>query len=178
MRVAILVLSILGGLSSTVLGHYWLLDYYKYRDAIDRNRPFVARLGNAQFTATVAEFDLRTKTFPFLLAGALLGMTGGVLATQNFRRCAAVLLFTSAVGPGVLLPMTLHFTAPLLFGAVLCLQFGPRPCGATRAAWTGEARQPSQIPIAVAWMVGVYLICLGSVKLGVLDPEPAMRAAG
>jgi hypothetical protein len=143
MRIAVLVLGILGGLAAGTLGMLWLTNCQK-------DRPIIEVLRNTQKDheearkkrvvppnepeldflidpdAMVREYDRRVRAYPFLLAGLLFGVMGGVLAMLRRGKSAAVLLALAALGPAVLNPLTLIFTFLLPIAAVLSLFVRPR----------------------------------------------------
>jgi hypothetical protein len=137
MRVAVLVLGILGGLGAGALGVLWLMNCNKDRDIIEllRSDPNLrdANLGipGQAFIQTprdaIREYDRRVRAYPFLLAGLLLGVVGGVLALLGRGKSGAVLLALACLGPAVLNPWSLIFTFLLPVAAGLSLFVRPRP---------------------------------------------------
>jgi hypothetical protein len=144
MRIAVFVLAIVGGLGSAALGLIWLINTQKERELFEamrnnpENRDFFRALLAAQppgenrpaFLASpeaaLAENDRRVRAYPFLLAGLLLSVAGGVLAMLRKGKSGAVLLALAVLGPAVLHPWSLIFTGLLIVAAGLSVFVGPR----------------------------------------------------
>ena len=110
MRMAGLILGILGGLAAGFLGMKWLSDANQMKELTDLIR-----------TAGIDTSELdKTITAAYLLIGSLvLGIVGGVLAFKGKGVIAAVLMLIGAILPAVFAPKALVFTCILLIGGLV-----------------------------------------------------------
>jgi hypothetical protein len=130
MRIAVLILAILGGLGAAALGVLWLLNCQKDRNAVELARLIAAEIpagapDSSKIIDELREYDRRVKAYPFLLVGFVLAVAGGFLAMQRRGKSAAVLLLLAALGPAILNPLSLIFTFLLPIAAVLSLFIRP-----------------------------------------------------
>jgi hypothetical protein len=151
MRYAVLVLAVLGAVGSGYLGARWLHDYFTLKDKMEANMKLVDMYralaasggpnlsaqagGNDQVEAAYQQFQRAGKTAPFLLAGVVLALAGGILALARQPKSAAALLLLAAAGPAVLVPKSLIFTCCLLIAGVLCLFVRPAADVPADLAW-------------------------------------------
>jgi hypothetical protein len=128
MRIAVLILAILGSLGSGGVGVLWLWHTARDSQGVELGRMLVEQAGvtDSAMRKELAEYDRRAKTFGFLLAGFALGLVGGVLAMLGRGKSAAALLLTAVIGPAVLHPVVLIFTFLLAIAGVLALFVRPR----------------------------------------------------
>ncbi|HEV3258624.1 MAG TPA: hypothetical protein VG013_17240 [Gemmataceae bacterium] len=142
MRIAVLILAILGAAGSGFLGVRWMTDSLTNKDQIEADRaqaeklrPLLNLMGEAdpKMKAQLADYDAKyhnaiqaMKAYPFLLAGVGLGVWGGLLGLARRGKSGAALLLVAALGPAVLLPKTLIFTFCLILAGLLCLLVRPR----------------------------------------------------
>lgn len=114
MRFVVMLVAILGGLGSAFLGYVWFEDFRTNRDKIDRTwkeaqaaKALVVALApdKAKQIEESSEFKTlkfamrRGVTSPFLLAGLLMGVIGGIVAMERRGFSAALVFLTAAVGP-------------------------------------------------------------------------------
>ena len=110
MRIAALILGILGGIIAAALGIVWLSDYYELEKTVGMARA----LG-----ADTAELDRLVYAAYLLLASFALGIAGGILALKHKGRVAAALMMLGPIAAGVLAPKSLVFSFLLLIGGLL-----------------------------------------------------------
>lgn len=111
MRIAGLVMGILGGLAAGLLGAVWLAD------ASDVS-PEMAALADMSGFVTAGYL---------LLLALVLGVVGGVLAIRGQGKWAAALMIPAAIAPALFKPTALVFTFLLLVAGLLSLGAKPRP---------------------------------------------------
>ncbi|MCI0459200.1 MAG: hypothetical protein L0Z62_19765 [Gemmataceae bacterium] len=122
MRIAVLVVGILGSLGAGALGVLWLLACQK-----DEQDLRLLRLAGVPVSAQVErEFEQRTRAYPFLLAGLVLGGAGAALGMAGRGLSAAALLLAAAIGPAILNPQSLIFTSLLVVAGGLAFFIRPR----------------------------------------------------
>jgi hypothetical protein len=117
MRIAGLILGILGGLAAGLLGMKWLSDANQLKELTD----FVRQTGG-----DTSDID-KLVTAAYVLIGAMvLGIVGGVLAFMGKGKIAAVLMLVAGILPAVFEPKALVFTFILLIGAVVSFFAKPK----------------------------------------------------
>jgi hypothetical protein len=122
MRIAVLIVGILGSLGAGTLGVLWMLACQK-----DKQDLQMLRLAGMRIPAEVEdEYVRRSRAYPFLLAGVVLGGTGAALAMAGRGKSAGALLLTAGAGPAVLNPASLIFTFLLPVAGVLAFFVRPR----------------------------------------------------
>lgn len=109
MRIAGLILGILGGLSAGLLGAVWISDV----NSVD-----------PEMAALVDMSGMLTAGYLLVLA-LVLGISGGVLALRGKGRWAAGLMIPAAVAPAFLQPSALVFTFLLLLAGILSIWAKP-----------------------------------------------------
>lgn len=92
MRYVVLIFAILGVLGSGLFGYKWM-DNYQY----EKEKVWVTPEARDEYLR-------RAKAWPFLLAGAALGLFGACLAFVRRRYSGAALLLCAALGPAVFHP--------------------------------------------------------------------------
>jgi len=117
MRIAGLILGILGGLAAGLLGMKWLSDANQLKELAD----FVRQTGG-----DTGDLD-KLVTAAYVLIGAMvLGIVGGVLAFMGKGKIAAVLMLVAGILPAIFEPKALVFTFILLIGAVVSFFAKPK----------------------------------------------------
>jgi hypothetical protein len=117
MRIAVLVLGILGGIAAAFLGASWLSDYEDSRELIEAAQALGADASGLQSLVIAAYF---------LLSGLATGIAGGVLAFKHRGRVAAGLMLVSVVGAAIFAPKSLVFSCILALAAVFAFFVKPR----------------------------------------------------
>jgi len=110
MRIAGLILGILGGLAAALLGIKWLSDAASMKELIGAAR---------NIGVDTAEIDKLITSAYFLLASGMLGIVGGVLAFKRKGKIAASLMLAGVVAPALFAPRSLVFTWLLLVGCMI-----------------------------------------------------------
>jgi hypothetical protein len=98
MRYVVLALGVLGALLAAALGIKWIGDYNAVKGAMDE----VAQAGG-----DLTELTSLVRAAYVLLAAALLGVAGGVLALRGQGRPAAGLMLVGPVLAAILAPSSL-----------------------------------------------------------------------
>ena len=117
MRIAALIMGILGGLASGMLGMKWISDYNDAKALIESIGSMGVDMGeiNAMHTAGF-----------ILLAGLVAGIAGGILAFVGKGKLGAPLLLAFAILPAFFAAKSLVFTFLLIIAAVLAFMAKPK----------------------------------------------------
>lgn len=126
MRIAGLILGILGGLAAGFLGMKWLSDANATRELITAAR----NLG-----VDMSELDSTVNAAYILLGSAVLGIVGGVMAFKGKGKIAGALMLVGAIAPAIFAPKALVFTCILLIGGIV--SFFAKPDAQVRASGMG-----------------------------------------
>jgi hypothetical protein len=117
MRFVVLGLGVLGVLGAAFVGWVCMDEHF--------NLPPLA----ATMIRDIPEFRMRyiqeIRAWPFLYAGAALGLLGSLLALSRRRFSSAALLLVGGLGGGVFIIRSLIFTSPMLLAGVLAFLIGP-----------------------------------------------------
>jgi hypothetical protein len=117
MRIAGLILGILGGLAAGFLGMKWMGDANSLKGQIE----VVRKMG-----VNMDELD-KMATASYLLIGAMVaGIVGGILAMMGKGKIAAWLMLAGAILPAIWAPKSLVFTCILLLGGIVGFFAKPR----------------------------------------------------
>jgi len=173
MRYVVLIIGLAGLVGLGVLGYIWMDNFNELKEDMEQKRKNIqnredmeqkrkniqngvgppedrAKVAeqDRQDRAKVAEQDRRGRAWPFLMAGAGLGLFGSLLAYERYRFCGAALLLAAPVGALVLHPFEfadfLHpldhyeliFASGLVLAGLLALFIRPR------ASVHSPAREP------------------------------------
>ena len=117
MRIAGLILGILGGLAAGLLGMKWLSDANQQKELLDPARQVGVNMGDLDKIVTAA----------YILIGSMVaGIVGGVLAFMGKGKIAAILMLIAGILPAVFEPKALVFTFILLIGAAVSFMAKPK----------------------------------------------------
>jgi hypothetical protein len=143
MRIAVLILAVLGALGPGGLG--LVGEYFRHTEktTAEKNVEFLERVGNPGGKINIdrvnAEYQIAQRANQavwFLIAALPLGIIGGVLAFLGRGIGAGLLMLVASLGPGLLAPHPLNLLAfgasSILFVAAL-LAFFVRPPAAAPA---------------------------------------------
>lgn len=117
MRIAGLVLGIIGGLLAGMLGLIWMRDASRMRELVDAARNLGVDTG---------EVDKLIVAAYILIAVMIVGIVAGVLAFKGKGKIAAPLMILGAIAPAVFAPKALVFTFILLLGGLLSFAAKPK----------------------------------------------------
>lgn len=122
MRIAALILGILGGLISGAVGFKWWSDA---QDVDPKLLEMAKALGGA-----AGDLDKLIMASYVLMAGALAGIIGGILAMKG-NKIGGILMIPFAIIPAFIVPSDkmvamFVFLAPLLIGGILGLLAKPK----------------------------------------------------
>jgi len=141
MRIAVLIVGIVGSLAAGTLGALWLLDRYSPAGLMmDAMRQELRSMGpngleeamrNNLISLDSASLDFKrwdrhVLAIWFLLGAVPLGIGGALLGLGGRGFCGAILMFLAVLGPAVLDWHSLAFTFLLIIAEILCL-FVKRP---------------------------------------------------
>src|SRR5687768_1440176 len=120
MRIAALIFGILGGLAMGFLGFKW------FSDSQGEDAKAVMALGGA-FAAELSK--LVTASY-VMMAAALLGIIGGVIASKG-NKLGGVLMLVAAIAPFIFVPGEQRaglavFASPLILGGIFGLLAKPK----------------------------------------------------
>jgi len=149
MRYVVLIIGLAGLVGLGVLGYIWMDNFNELKEDMELKRKNIQNgVGPPEDREKVAEQDRRGRAWPFLMAGAGLGLFGSLLAYERYRFCGAALLLAAPVGALVLHPFEfadfLHpldhyeliFASGLVLAGLLALFIRPR------ASVHSPAREP------------------------------------
>ena len=117
MRIAGLILGIIGGLLAGMLGMTWMRDANRMRELIETAKSLGVDTG---------EVDKLVIAAYILLAVMVVGIVAGVLAFRGKGKIAAPLMILGAVAPALFAPKALVFTFILLLGGLLSFAAKPK----------------------------------------------------
>ncbi len=117
MRIAALITGILGGLWSLLLGMKWQGDANRHADLVAAAQSAGADLGEVGSLMTASWF---------LVAGALVGIVGGVLALRGRGKLGGGLMLAIALLPAMFTMKALAGTFLLVVAGVLALLAKPK----------------------------------------------------
>lgn len=126
MRIAGLILGILGGLAAGFLGMKWLSDANSMKEMVGAARNLGIDMSELDKTITAAYI---------LLGSAVLGIVGGVMAFKGKGKIAGLLMLIGALAPAIFAPKALVFTIILLVGGIV--SFMAKPSAEARASGAG-----------------------------------------
>ncbi len=148
MRIAALILGILGGLASAALGVKWLSDL----EAAQGLLVAVRALGGDTSELNQLKYGAYA-----LLAVLPLCIAGGVLALRGNGKVGGALMLVSVVAPAIIKTETLCFTSLAIIGGVLALFSKPKEAAAPAVfAPQGYAGQPGGYPPQGPYGQGPY----------------------
>lgn len=121
MRIAVLILAILGAIGAGILGVIWVSDYESGKDLVN----LAGALGGEE-AVDVDEFHRLGIAAYMLLVAALLGVVGGILAFLGKGKIAGAIMLVGVAIPGFLAPMSLVFSGLLALAGVLAFLIKPK----------------------------------------------------
>ena len=138
MRIAVLVLGILGGLLGGLLGMNWIAEY-------NEAQGMVAELEAAG--ADLSEIESLMRAAYVLLAGVVLGIAGGVMAFKGNGKMAGGLMLATPIIAAVMAPASLMGSFLLIIGGGLAFLVKPA-ADAAEAAPAAAPAAPEPAPAA------------------------------
>jgi hypothetical protein len=125
MRIAALILAVLGGLFSALLAVKWLGDVNEYQRTI---------AAAAELGVDMSELNALVRGSYALLGSCVLGIVGGVLALKGKGKPAGALLLIAVVAPAIFTAKTLLTTSFILIAAILAFLSKPKAAPAPAPA--------------------------------------------
>lgn len=138
-RIVVLVLAIFGGAGQLFLGLKWrgdaventhnrrlLAAYRKTEKELDAKGQ---KPPDTEVNQKIRKWGRVLDTVPYLLAGALMSLVGGVIAMVGYPYFGVVWLFLAQIGPAILQPPSMIFSCFLPLAIVVCgvTCFIPKP---------------------------------------------------
>jgi hypothetical protein len=114
--------SLLGALGAGILGFKWKSDYDTAKPQLEATMALAKALPTekqAELNAELAKLDRVVYAAYLLMAGAVLGVIGGIVAMRGLGIVAGVLLLLAVLPAAILVPKSLVFSFPLLVAALL-----------------------------------------------------------
>ncbi|MBI4411413.1 MAG: hypothetical protein HY541_02890 [Deltaproteobacteria bacterium] len=120
MKVAALILGLLGSLAAVGLGSKWVTDYNKYESTIASMQELSEQMGSGVLADSLGEVK-KLKNAGYALVGlGILAFLASVLVFKLGKLSGLVMLI-AAIVPGVLAPQAFVATALLIVGGILAL---------------------------------------------------------
>jgi hypothetical protein len=161
-RVLVLFLGLLGGITSGLVGYRWLSGKWANAEAVEARR----ESSDEDVQKAVTQFDRLSRASWFLLAALPLGIAGGVLTGMGRGRIGGPLMLAAVPGPVIFALGNGGLTTSVLFlGGVLGL-LAPRP------------RDRSEAGLRGCWNGIKTWLNIGGVKLRFLELNSPLRKAG
>jgi hypothetical protein len=129
MKIAALLLGVLGSLLVMALGAKWVTDYKKNEEAVKRSAAMLQQLGGGKPGSAEAEmFRTLERRVKAGYAMVLLGIPALLVSPLVFKapKVAGGAMALAALVPGALAPPSLLFGVVLLLGAVCAFLVKPR----------------------------------------------------
>lgn len=128
MKIAVLVLGILGALAFGGLGGKWVADYQSNKDTIAAMGKLTHALGGKRGPVDDAiQAVERTKTAGYLMMVAALAALGAAIFVGRLGKISAAVLLVGAIVPAALAPLSLVAGFLLILAGVLALFVKTRP---------------------------------------------------
>jgi hypothetical protein len=139
LRIGVFLLGLAGSVGSGFLGYWWRDETQGRRQGFDqavrefRRRCDLLHIDPAEaarepfWREVEQEYQVlhrQGRAYPFLLAGAAIGLAGAVLALCGRDKSAAALFLVAALGPALLAPAALRFSFALVLAGLLALGTG------------------------------------------------------
>ncbi len=129
MKIAALILGIIGSLASFALGSKWYTDYNKYKETAESLTTAAGKLGNAEVSASMSEFNTIGHASYALLACGVIGLIASLLVFKQ-SKMAAIILVLAAVVPAVFTAKALIATFILFVAGALAFLVKPKMANA------------------------------------------------
>src|SRR5262245_39661892 len=121
MKVAALVLGLLGSLAILFLGAVWIMDYKKSRDAMSSLQQMAGGFGvHEAISRSVREMESDLTAAYVMIALGIVSLFASFLVLR-FSRLSGVLMLIAVVIPALIAPKTLAFSFLLTIAGILAL---------------------------------------------------------
>jgi len=120
MKIAILILGVLGAAITFFLGATWVGDWNDNQALIKSMGELGNQLGSSEMADKVAQLETIRNAGYLLVVGAVLGLIGALISFKK-TKLAGILLLVGALVPGVLAPKALAMTSVQIIAGVLAL---------------------------------------------------------
>ncbi|MFL5730898.1 MAG: hypothetical protein ACJ75J_15525 [Cytophagaceae bacterium] len=128
MKIAIIVLGILGSISSFGLGSIWFSDYNKSKDILEQGKALAG--SNPELLASIEGAESAGRASYLLLIGGLLALVATFMVPKLGKK-AAIALVVIALAPAVLAPKALAGTFFILVAGILAFLAKPKEAAPT-----------------------------------------------
>lgn len=123
MKIAVIVLGILGSVSAFGLGAIWFSDYDKNKEVLEQGKALAG--SNPELLATIDSAVSAGRASYLLLVGAILAIVATFMVSK-FGKKAAIALIVIALAPAVLAPKALAGTFFILLAGILAFMIKPK----------------------------------------------------
>ena len=131
MKIAVIVVVILGALASFTLGVTWLSDFNDYKTEIAAvNEMSAETSSDPEFLKALQEVETLRNCAYALIACGIIALVA-VFLMRKIGKIAAVILLATGIVPGIFSPMSLLFTSLLVIGGILAFFVKPKVQAAT-----------------------------------------------
>ncbi len=137
MKIAALVLGVLGSLLVIALGSKWITDYKANEAAVKQSAELLRQLGGAKEAAEAsAAFKTLERRVNAAYAMVGLGALALLLSPAVFKvpKLSGIMMAAAAIVPAALAPLTLVVGSLLLLGALFAFLAKPRAAAAAATA--------------------------------------------
>ena len=120
MKVAALILGLLGSLAAVGLGSKWVTDYNKYESTIASMQELSEQMGSGVLADSLGEVK-KLKNAGYALVG--LGILAFLASVLVFKlgKLSGIIMWATAIVPAIFVPKSLVFTSLLLVAGLLAL---------------------------------------------------------
>ncbi|SHI20034.1 hypothetical protein SAMN02745823_03324 [Sporobacter termitidis DSM 10068] len=126
MRIAVLILVILGAAASFILGIKWLSDFSAYKAEIAAVSELSEEISSDPEIAKAMKDVVTLKNCAYvLLAGGIVALAA-VFLMGKLGKISAVIILAAGIVPAFFSPMSLAFTWLLLLGGILAFFVKPK----------------------------------------------------
>ncbi|MBI2339967.1 MAG: hypothetical protein HYU99_06345 [Deltaproteobacteria bacterium] len=126
MKIAALIIGLIGSLAALGLGSKWVTDYNKYESTIASMQQMADQMGAGGAMAESLASVGKLKNAGYALVGlGLLALLASILVFKLGKLSGLVMLI-AAIVPGVLAPQAFVATAVLIVGGILALLTKPK----------------------------------------------------
>lgn len=126
MKIAAIILGIIGALASFGLGSKWYTDFNKYKDTMEKLSTAAGSLGKStEVASAMADYNTIGNAAYALLVCGIIGLVASLLVFKQ-SKIAAVVLVLAAIVPAVFSTKALIATFLLLIAGALAFFVKPK----------------------------------------------------
>lgn len=126
MKVAVLILGLLGSFAFLLVGAGWLSDYNQHKNEIAGMKQTMAQLGaSGVIEEQLKDLETHVRAAYAMIALGVLSLIASALVFKTSKIAGAILI-VSVLVPAILLPKTLIFSSLLLIAGILAFAVKPK----------------------------------------------------